>query len=349
MKKISVSIIGASGYAGGELLRILLNHPNVEIAQATSRKFAKFPVTVAHPNLRGLTNLKFSKVEDLKKCDILFIGLPNGVSQKNMDGYMKIAPKIIDLGADFRLNNLENYENWYGKHEMPELLQKFIYGIAELHREKIRNTNYVACAGCEATCSILTLYPLFKNNLIYPQNVFIDAKLGSSAAGGKPSLSTHHPERSGVVRSYMPTMHRHTAEIEQELKTFSDTNIQVNVSATAIEMVRGILVTCQTFLKEDLSELDIWQIYRRTYENEPFIRLINDKVGVYRFPEPKLLSGTNFCDIGLQKDKRSNRLVVVGAIDNLVKGTAGQAVQAMNLMFGFDEELGLGFPGLHPI
>ncbi len=354
IRKIKVSIVGGSGYAGGELLRLLLGHPNVEIAQVTSRKLNRFPVDIFHPNLRSNTNLKFSKPNDIEECDLLFLAIPNGESQKNIDRYMDLAPRIIDLGADFRIANLDTYQRWYGEHEAPEYLEKFIYGIAEMHREEIRNTNYVSTAGCEATCSILTLYPLFKNNLIEVDRTVIDAKLGSSAAGAKASSSSHHPERAGVVRSYKPTMHRHTAEIEQEMALVSaDTDqVKVHVSATAIEMVRGILVTCHAFLKEEFSELDerdLWKIYRESYSNEAFIRLVNSKMGNFRFPEPKILEGTNFCDIGLQRDKRSNRVVVVGAIDNLVKGTAGQAIQAMNLMYGFDEKTGLEFTGLHPI
>jgi LysW-gamma-L-alpha-aminoadipyl-6-phosphate/LysW-L-glutamyl-5-phosphate reductase len=349
VEKIKVSIVGGSGYAGGELLRLLLAHPNVEVVQVTSRQYAKFPVTIVHPNLRNYTNLKFCKPDEVVSCDLLFLALPNGESQKNIDHWMTLAPKIIDLGADFRLKELENYQKWYGEHQKPELIEKFVYGIAELHREEIKKANYVASAGCEATCSILTLYPLYKKNLIDTYRTVIDAKLGSSAAGAKSSMSSHHPERAGSVRSYKPTMHRHTAEIEQEMSLAGNEKVNVSVSATAIEMVRGILVTCHVYLKEDVSELDLWKIYRQEYQSEPFIRLINDKMGNYRFPEPKILEGTNFCDIGLEKDKLSNRVVVVGAIDNLVKGTAGQAVQAMNLMYGFEERTGLEFSGLHPV
>lgn len=344
--KFRVSIVGASGYGGGELLRLLLMHPNVEVKQVTSRKYAKFPVTVVHPNMRGVTNLRFTKPDDLEKCDLLFLAMPNGKSQENIDRYMELAEKVIDLGADFRLSSEEEYNKWYGEHQRSDLINKFTYGIAELHREEITDANYVACGGCEATCSILTLYPLFKNGLVELDRTVIDAKLGSSAAGAKASGGSHHPERAGVVRSYKPTMHRHTAEIEQELMG----NVQVSVSATAIEMVRGILVTTHSFLKDvNITEQDIWNVYRDEYRKEPFIRLINDKMGNYRFPEPKLLQGTNYCDIGLQKDAHSNRVVVIGAIDNLVKGTAGQAIQAMNIMQGWKETLGLEYFGLHPV
>lgn len=352
MEKIKVSIIGGSGYAGGELLRILLAHPNIEIKQVTARKYARFPVTVTHPNLRGFTKLKFSKIEQLEECDVLFVSLPNAKSQEFMPELMKKAKYIIDLGADYRLNTQAAFEKWYKQnHSTPEYIEQFIYGIAELHREEIKETNYISSAGCEATCSILSLYPLFRNKLVEVDRTIIDAKLGSSAAGGAASTSSHHPERAGAVRSYKPTGHRHTAEIEQELGIFGET-VKVHVSATAIEMVRGILTTSHVFLKEefkDMTQLDLIRVYNETYRDEPFVRIITDKMGLYRFPEPKILEGTNFIDIGLEKDKRSNRVVVVGAIDNLVKGTAGQAVQAMNLMLGFEETAGLMFSGLHPI
>lgn len=341
---INVSIVGGSGYAGGELLRLLMQHSHVNVNQVTSRQFAGQAVSVAHPNLRKVTNLIFVHPEELKECDVLIVALPNGVSMGQMQHFIKLAPKVIDLGADFRLHNQEVFEEWYHKpHQLPTLLTKFVYGIAELHREEIRNASYVACGGCEATVSILSLYPLLKNRLI-KNNVIIDAKMSSSQAGLQPSLSSHHPERAGVVRSYMPTGHRHTAEIEQELS-----GIQIAISATAIDMVRGLLVTIHTTPRDGVEGKDIWKAYREVYENEPFIRIVKDSTGVFRYPEPKILQGTNYCDIGFELDTHTNRLVVIGAIDNLVKGTAGQAVQALNLMCGFEETEGLTFPGLHPV
>ncbi len=347
--KLKVSILGASGFGGGELLRILLGHPNVEIKQVTSRKFNKLPVTVAHPNLRGFTDLKFSSIDNVDPCDLIFVCLPNGESQKYLPELIKIAPKIIDLGADYRLKDLETYEKWYGKHLDYQNITKFVYGVSEINRQKIQSANYIACGGCEATASLLTVYPLFRNNLVELDKTILDVKIGSSATGGQPSLSTHHPIRSGVIRSYKPTGHRHTAEIEQELSTHTESMVQVHLSATAIEAVRGILVTAHLFLTKNVTESELWKVYRDTYSEEPFVRLINEKIGMYRMPEPKLLSGTNFCDIALQKDPLSKRVVVIGAIDNLGKGTAGQAVHAMNVRHGWPETLGLEFTGLHPI
>lgn len=345
---ITVSIYGASGYAGGEILRILLGHPKVKIQQVTSRQFANQPVTMVHPNLRKRTDLIFSNPSELKKCDVLFVALPNCESMKLMPKLKTFVKKIIDLGADYRLHDKTNFENWYHqKHENPEMLSKFAYGIAELHRNQIKKASYVSCGGCEATVSILALYPLIKHNLI-EERIIIDAKMSSSQAGLKPSFSSHHPERAGVVRSYKPTGHRHTAEIIQELSPFQK-KLDVAITATALDIVRGLLVTIHTVPKKSITEKEVWKAYRSEYGEEPFIRIVKERQGNYRFPEPKILQGTNFCDIGFEMDQVSKRLVVIAAIDNLVKGTAGQAVQAMNIMFGFPETLALEFPGLHPV
>lgn len=345
---INTSIFGASGYAGGELLRILTGHPKVKIQQATSRQFAGLPVSLVNPNLRKKTELIFSHPDQLKKCDLLFIALPNGESMKYMPKLKNLAKKIVDLGADYRLREQAVFENWYKQeHQYPEMLKKFVYGIVELHRQEIKKSFFVAGPGCEATVSILSLYPLVKHGLIEGK-IIIDAKMSSSQAGLKSTMSSHHPERAGVVRSYMPSGHRHTAEIIQELSPFAR-GLDVAISATALDMVRGLLVTIHTVPRSGVTEKEVWKAYRTEYANEPFIRIVKERQGLYRYPEPKILQGTNFCDIGFEMDTVSRRLVVIGAIDNLVKGTAGQAVQAMNLMYGLPEETGLEFPGLHPI
>ena len=348
MSKVKASIVGASGYTGGEVLRLLLFHPNVEVVQATSESYTGKFVYKVHPNLRKSTMLKFISTNELEPCDILFLCLPHNSSQKRIDEFKNLAPRIIDLSADFRLKDSAEYEKWYGhKHSRPDLLNKFIYGIPELHRKEMKKANYISSAGCNATASILGLYPLFKNGLVEEDRTVIEVKAGSSEGGNKVNEGSHHPERSGVVRSYMPTQHRHSAEILQELSFVK--KINVHFSATAIDIVRGLLATCHVFLKENLQEKDIWKVYREAYGNEPFIRIVKESEGIYRYPEPKLLIGTNFCDIGFKKDEFSNRLVVISAIDNLMKGAAGQALQAFNLMYGFDERTGLEFPGLHPI
>lgn len=364
---IAVSVIGGSGYGGGELLRILLQHPGVTVKQATSSRFAGQPISRIHPNLRGITNLRFSPLEELAPCDFLFVAIPNGASMLHMDKWKTLAPKIIDLGADFRLQSPALWKRWYGStHAAPELIGSFIYGIPELFREQIRSADYVAGPGCEAIVSILTLYPLVRHGLIDPERIIIDAKMSSSQAGAEATASSHHPERSGVVRTYKPTGHRHTPEIEAALvhaatprelclspkprpANRSLSKPCVMITATAIEMVRGLLITAHTFPLQQLADTDVWRAYRTTYRNEPFIRFVCQKSGLYRFPEPKLLRGSNYCDIGFEVDTTAPRLVAIGAIDNLVKGTAGNAVQCMNLMCGFEEKTGLTFPGLHPV
>lgn len=347
-EKLTVSIVGGSGYVGGELLRILLFHPKVKIQQVTSRNFSGNPVSLIHPNLRGWTDLKFSNPDELKPCDLLFIALPNGESMKSMKIWMELAEKIIDLGADFRFHKSEDWKYWYGKeHILPEFLGRFIYGIPEIYRENIKSARYIAGPGCEAIASILCLYPFVKHGIIKNFPIIIDAKMGSSQAGSKASWSTHHPERSGAVRSYKPTEHRHSGEIEQVLKKFSP-DISVCISATAVEMVRGILVTIHTFLKNECSDKEIWGILREEYKDESFIRFVKMNQGLYRYPEPKIVMGTNLCEIGFEIENRNSRLVIIGAIDNLVKGSAGNAVQCMNLMANFPEKMGLEFIGIHP-
>ena len=348
MATVSVSIIGASGYTGGELLRLLLFHPGVEIKQATSERFFGKPLHKVHPNLRKLSNLKFSSLSDLEPCDLMFLCLPHGESMRKIEEYKNLAKKIIDLSADFRLHSPELYEAWYKKpHANQALLKDFVYGIPELHRDEMKKANYISSAGCNATATILGLYPLYKNDLVEPDRTVVEVKVGSSEGGNKFSIASHHPERSGCVRSFSPTGHRHVAEMIQELGMGKD--IKIHFSATSIDMVRGVLATSHTFLKKPLQEKDIWKIYRDVYANEPFIRIVKERDGNYRYPEPKLLSGTNFCDIGFEIDPQSNRLVVISAIDNLMKGAAGQAVQAMNLIYGFEETTALQFPGLNPV
>ena len=342
----NASIIGGPGYVGGEVLRLLLGHPEIEVKQVTSERLAGKPVSLLHPNLRSHTDLVFSKADEVEACDILFLALPHGLAMKNFSQYQEIAPKIIDLSADFRLRNPQDYVDWYGhEHSVADQLENFVYGIVELHRDEMKNANYISGAGCNATCTILGLYPLFKKGLIdLERPVTVEAKVGSSESGNKVNDASHHPERSGAVRSFKATGHRHTAEMLQELSV-----PEIHFSGTAIEMVRGILTTAQVFLKSGVTEKDVWKAYREVYGDEPFIRIVKAKQGIYRYPEPKILAGSNFCDIGFEKDERSDRLVVMTALDNLMKGAAGQAVHGMNVMMGFPETAGLEFLGLHPV
>lgn len=346
-EKIRVSIIGASGYTGGELLRLLLFHPNVEICQATSERNAGRPVTRLHPNLRGFSKLKFSSLDELQPCDLLFLCLPHGNAMHKISYFKSTAPRIIDLSADFRLHNARDYNDWYNtSHPHPELLGEFVYGIPELHRESIGEARYVSSAGCNATAVILGLYPLYREGLMDSSRTVVEVKAGTSQGGAESNPGSHHPERSNAIRVYKPWGHRHVAEMKQELGF--GRKIDIHFTATSIDMVRGIHCVAHTFLDNDLDEKGVWKLFRTYYKEEPFIRLINERDGINRLPDPKLLAGTNFCDLGFARDLHSNRLTIFTAIDNLVKGSAGQAVQALNIMNGLPETTGLTFPGLHP-
>jgi len=342
--QLEVGIVGGSGYTGGELLRLLLCHPNVVIKAVTSRGNRGKSVTKTHPNLRGATDLKFIDPESIPEVNLLFLALPHGTSMGHIEHYATLAEQIVDLSSDFRLKNPGDYDTWYGEaHTNGSWLEKFVYGMPELHRTEITTAKYVAAPGCTATAAILPLRPLAEKFDV--ERVVIDAKVGSSAGGASFNLSTHHPERSGVVRSFMPSGHRHTAEMIQELELPLE---KVNFSPHAVELVRGIQTTCHVFINGSFTQQDIWQAFLRRYGDEPFIRLVKERGGIYRYPEPKLVAGTNFCDIGFEIDPHTGRVIVMSAIDNLVKGAAGQAVQCMNLMNGFPERTGLEALGLHP-
>jgi LysW-gamma-L-alpha-aminoadipyl-6-phosphate/LysW-L-glutamyl-5-phosphate reductase len=344
---VKAAIAGASGYAGGELLRLLMFHPEVDVVQITSETYAGQFAYFVHPNLRGHTTLQFSSLSELQPCDLLFTALPHGKTWEQIEKYAGMADRVIDLSGDFRLRKPEDYVRWYEhRHPHPEWLDRFVYGLPELHREEMAGSKYVSGVGCNATVTILALKPLYKRGLI--RETVVEVKVGSSEGGHRPSPASHHPERSGVVRTYSPFGHRHIGELIQELE-LDPAKPAFHFTVTSVEMVRGALATCHCLLKEPVEERDVWAMYREDYGNEPFVRLVRSKRGIHRFPEPKLLSGSNHCDIGFVSDTEGGRLVVVAAIDNLMKGAAGSAVQSMNVMYGWDERLGLEFPGLHPV
>lgn len=355
MSRLRVAIVGGSGYTGGELARLLLFHPEVEVTQIASGSQAGHYLHSAHPNLRKLTNIRFCHPDDLTSCDVLCLCLPHGASAKAIERYRGLAPRVIDLAADFRLRSAELYSDWYGEeHSAPDLLRATVYGLPELHRAELPEASLVSGTGCMATAAILGLAPLYRAGVVNKDiPLVVDAKVGSSAAGATPGASSHHPDRSGAVRSFQPTGHRHSAELLQELGCVSGADEElkqiVAFSATSVELVRGVLVTAHVFVNADLDERALWRIYREAYQREPFIRLVKERGGVYRYPEPKILAGSNYCDIGFEYDPEQRRVVVIAALDNLMKGAAGNAVQALNSMCGWDETLGLSFPGLHPV
>jgi len=358
MSRLRVAIAGGSGYAGGELARLLLFHPQVELTQVASSSHAGQYLHSVHPNLRRLCSLRFCHPDDLTSCDMVFLCLPHGFSAREIERYWSLAPRIIDLAADFRLRSATLYEQWYGEtHCAPHLLQEAVYGLPEMHRAELPGATLVSGTGCMATAAILGLAPLYRAGLVNRTiPLVVEAKVGSSAAGATPGIGSHHPDRSGAVRSFQPTGHRHSAELIQELGRITGAIKQtgefcqhIAFSATAVELVRGILITAHVFVNEVIDERTLWRLYREAYAHEPFIRLVKERNGVYRYPEPKILAGSNYCDIGFELDAHQQRVVIIAALDNLMKGAAGNAVQALNCMSGWDEMLGLTFPGLHPV
>lgn len=350
---MKVGVVGASGYVGGELLRLLVVHPDVELSVLTSRQNAGEYVHRIHPSLKGFINLTFSPMELdklVKQCDLIFVSVPHGNALNIVKDLYSTGIKIIDLSADFRLRNATDYVKWYGwEHPFPELLSKSAYGVPELHRNEIKKSQLVSCPGCMAVTSLLALKPLIENNLIDTDHIIVDSKIGSSGAGVKANAGTHHAMRYGVVRPYKPAKHRHTGEIEQELEFIAKKEIKISMSPHAVNIVRGILTTNHTFLKNLIDELELWKIYRKSYKGEPFIRFIRDKKGLYKFPDPKFVVGSNFCDVGFDIDEYNQRLIALSASDNLMKGAAGSAIQNMNIMLGYDETEGLRYTPLTPV
>lgn len=344
--KTTVSIIGGSGYGGGELLRLLLAHPCVEVKQVTSRSHLGEYVYQVHPNLRKRTQLKFSDPATLEPADILFLAQPHGQAQHRMGDYAKLASKIIDLSADFRLKDAAFYEQWYGeKHVAPEWLSKFVYGLPELHRAEMATANYVSGVGCNATASNLALLPLVIADLLdLSAPIFIEIKVGSSESGAEGNAGSHHAERANVIRTFSAFGHRHTAEVIQEMGVRN-----VSLTMTAVDLVRGVLATVHAKVKQGVTNKDLWKAYRAVAHENPFLRVVKEQRGIYRVPEPKILTGTNYADLGFELDENNGHIVAMCAIDNLMKGASGSAVQCMNLMMGWEETTGLEFMGLHPI
>jgi N-acetyl-gamma-glutamyl-phosphate/LysW-gamma-L-alpha-aminoadipyl-6-phosphate reductase len=343
---VSVSIVGGSGYGGGELLRLLLSHPLVEVKQATSKAHLGEYVYQVHPNLRKRTRLKFSDPGQIDPVDILFLALPHGEAQKQITHYAAQAGKIIDLSADFRLRSPTDYEKWYGAaHTAPEWLGKFVYGLPELHRSDLAGACYVSGVGCNATASNLALLPLVKAEMIdLSAPIIIEVKVGSSESGAEGNAGSHHAERANVIRTFSAFGHRHTAEVIQELGVKD-----VSLTMTAVDLVRGVLASAHGRVKAGVTGKDLWKAYRAVADENPFVRVVKEQRGIYRVPEPKVLCGSNYADLGFELDESTGHVVALCAIDNLMKGAAGSAVQCMNLMLALDETIGLEFAGLHPI
>lgn len=339
---VRCSIVGGSGFTGGELLRILLGHPGCEVEQVSSRRLAGEPVSRTHPNLRGHTALAFCRPEEIETCDVAFLCMPHGEAAGQIERWRAVAPLVVDLSADFRIKDPEAYRRWYGSaHPNVSALDGAVYGLPELTRGQLRGARLISGVGCNATAMNLALLPLARAGLV--RRVIADIKVGSSEGGAEASAGSHHPVRSRAVRTYSPSGHRHLGEVEQALGL-----TDIDATVTAIEMVRGVLCTAHVETTRPVDMKELWKIYREAYADEPFVRLVAERSGANRFPDPRVLVGSNHADVGFAVDERSGRVLVLAAIDNLVKGAAGSAVQAMNVALGLDERMGLTFPGLHP-
>ncbi len=339
----TASVVGGSGFTGGELLRLLAGHPEFELVQATSRSKTKKTIGHSHPNLRHV-DLRFSDPSELKSVDVLFAATPHGISMEQIDRFQDAADTVVDLSADFRLPTEELYDEYYDGHDRPELLEKAEYALPELNRENLPGADIIASGGCNATATIVGLLPLFEQDILSgDEQVVVDVKVGSSEGGAGGGEASSHPERSGVVRPYAPTGHRHEAEIEAFL------GLDVSFTVHAVDMIRGASATCHIFPDEPVSKADLWKSYRGSYADEPFVELVAGGGGVYRYPEPKAVAGTNRAEVGFELDPANRRVVVFSAIDNMMKGSAGQAIHAANIALGIDETAGLEFTGLHPV
>lgn len=343
-----VAICGGSGYTGIELLRILARHRHTSISAVTSEKSAGKKVSDVFPHLRNSVDLTYeplNKGKLLRKADIFFLALPHGASQEAVDFFFRNGKKVIDLSADYRLHDAGVYEQWYGTpHDFIRTLRKAVYGLPEIHRKKIKRASLVANPGCYPTSAILGLVPVIRKGLIDVSSIVIDSKSGTSGAGRKANVAVSYCEVNEGFKAYAIGTHRHTPEIEQELSRSAGKPLTVNFTPHLLPVDRGILTTIYAPLADKVSPETIGKVFRDAYGKERFVRVMEEGT----FPNIKNVRGTNNCDIGFKFVERTNTLIVVSAIDNLVKGASGQAVQNMNLMMGFDEAEALGDTALFP-
>lgn len=343
---IKVGIIGATGYAGSELVRLITQHPKAELVTMTSQSYAGQEYKEVYSNYSHLDYVcEEEHIEEMaEKCDVIFLALPHGVASKKINADILSKTKIIDLGADFRIQDVDVYEKWYTTHYSKDILPEAVYGLCEINRDKIKGKRIVANPGCYTSCSILSLYPLVKEGMIELSSIIIDAKSGATGAGRGLSLGNHYCELNESVKAYKVASHRHTPEIEEQLSIAAGQDIVLNFTPHLIPMDRGILATCYATLNKKYTYEDIRKAYEKHYGNEHFIRLTKEGV----FPETKWVKGSNFVDIGFTVDERTNRVIVIGALDNLFKGAAGQAVQNMNIIMGIEETTGIDYVPIFP-
>ncbi|GAA0177987.1 N-acetyl-gamma-glutamyl-phosphate reductase [Clostridium sediminicola] len=339
---VKVGVFGSTGYAGQQLIWFLKNHDRVKVEFLSSNTYAEYNYEDIYQNYIDILNINCININEainrIKDVDIIFLALPHGKSFDIVKKAIECNTKVIDLGADYRLKDVNTYEKWYGvEHKASELIPNFIYGLCEINREQIKEFDLIANPGCFTTASILAMYPLVKENIIKKDSIIIDAKSGVSGAGRGLKTASLFSECNESIKAYGVANHRHTPEIEQTLSSACGEDIILNFTPHLIPMNRGILATCYANLNKDYLEEDIKVVFEKYYGKEYFIRLINE------LPQTKNVKGSNYCDIAFKLDKRTNRIIVISAIDNLVKGAAGQAVQNMNIIMGYEEKMGIDF------
>lgn len=346
--KLSVGICGASGYTGMELLRILALHPHITVTAVTSEKSAGKKVGDVFPFLSsygGLTFEPMNREKLLNKADLFFLALPHGASQEAVHYFFSNGRKVVDLSADYRLTDPKTYAAWYGLlHNYPAALKKAVYGLPELYRKKIQKASLIANPGCYPTSAVLGLIPAVRNRMIDLSTVIVDSKSGTSGAGRKADLGVSFCEVNEGFKAYGLATHRHTPEIEQEISNLAGKKVVVNFTPHLLPVDRGILTTIYAKLNRKTGTKTVLSLFNRTYAKEPFVRVLQEGV----LPNIKNVRGTNTCEIGVKVNDRTDTLIIISAIDNLVKGASGQAIQNMNIMMGYEETAGLGQLALYP-
>ena len=345
---IKVGIIGATGYAGGELVRILMGHKEAEIVWYGSRSYIDQKYADVYRNMFQIVDAKCmdDNIEALAdQVDVIFTATPQGFLASVINENILGKTKIVDLSADFRIKDVKVYEKWYGiEHKSPQFIEEAVYGLCEVNRDKVKGARLIANQGCYTTCSILTAYPLAKEGIIDMRTLIVDAKSGTSGAGRGAKVPNLFCEVNENMKAYGVASHRHTPEIEEQLGYASGENVTISFTPHLVPMNRGILATEYATLKKDVTGEEVKAIYDKYYADEKFVRVLGEGV----CPETKWVEGSNYVDIGFKLDPRTNRIVMMGAIDNLVKGAAGQAVQNMNLLFGLPESEGLELVPMFP-
>lgn len=345
---VRVAVIGASGYTGAELIRLLLTHPKVEISLITSESYKGKKIASLYPNLTGLCDLSFSSYQagEAEKAEVVFVALPHGTSMKVVPELLKGKNKVIDLSGDFRLKTVDDYKAWYKiPHTASDLLGKVVYGLCEVNGDLIRKSNFVSNPGCYPTAAVLGVAPLLKKGVLFAQDIIIDSLTGVSGSGRTLTDEVHYCFCDENVSSYkVGGVHQHIPEMELAMEKIAGEEVKISFTPHLSPFSRGIYMTIYGDLKEDTSTANLLQLYQDYYKDSYFVKVLDE--GLY--PEAKAVAGSNFCHIGVKVDERCGRVIVISAIDNLVKGASGQAIQNMNLMCDFPEEMGLTQVGLYP-